>query len=175
MARDAYLECGKIINTHGFRGDIKLESWCDTPKVLAGLGRIFFRNGNDYCEVRVTSASVFRQFVLMHLAGTENEEAANRLRGTVVYAAREDIPLPVGGFFLADLTGLPVIDADSGEVLGTLREVIHPGASDIYVVKRPGKEDAMIPAVPEFIRRVDTEKGVFVTPIGGMLDDDETV
>lgn len=175
MGKSAYLECGKIINTHGFRGDVKLESFCDTPAVLAGLSRVFFSENGGFREVRIERASVFRRFVFMHLAGIDDEETAKRCCGTVLYAAREDIPLREGAFFVADLAGLPVIDAETETVYGTVGEVIHPGATDIYVVKRPGKEDAMIPAVPAFIKRVEIEKGVYVTPIGGMFDDDQTV
>ena len=62
-----------------------------------------------------------------------------------------------------------MIDADNGTVYGTLSETINRGASDIYVVKTANGE-RMIPAVDEFIDRIDLEKGVFVRPIPGMLD-----
>ena len=82
--KQAYLECGKIINTHGFRGTVKLESWCDAPEVLADLERLYFRKDGEYSPRAVLRASVFRQFVLMDLAGIDSEEAANALRNTVV-------------------------------------------------------------------------------------------
>ena len=175
MAKSAYLECGKIINTHGFRGDVKLESWCDTPSVLARLRHLYFKEGDSFSGKRVIHASVFRQFVLMHLEGIDDEDSARRLKETVVYAAREEIPLAPGAYFLADLTGLPVLDATTGENYGVLREVINRGASDIYVIRKTNGGEAMIPAVPEFVKRVDTDSGIYIAPIGGMLDDDETV
>ena len=67
--KQPYLECGKIINLHGFRGDVKLESWCDSPAVLATLGQLWFRQGEAYVPRRVLHASVFRQFVLARLEG----------------------------------------------------------------------------------------------------------
>ena len=77
--------------------------------------------------------------------------------------------LDEGEYFITDLTGLNVIDANDGRVYGKLSEVINRGASDIYVVDTPNGE-RMIPAVPEFIDRIELETGIFVTPIEGMLD-----
>ena len=130
-----YLECGKIINTHGFRGTVKLESWCDAPQILAELPRLWFEEKGSYRAVEVLRASVFRQFVLMDLAGVESEEAADRLRNTVVYAAREDLPLEDGDHFIVDLIGLDVKDADTGAVIGSVANVDTRGARDLYIVK----------------------------------------
>ena len=76
--KQAYLECGKIINIHGFRGGLKLESWCDTPEVLAGLKKLWFFEDGKYISKRVKSASVFKQFVIAQLEGIDDEETANR-------------------------------------------------------------------------------------------------
>ena len=99
-----YLECGKIINTHGIKGAMKVESWCDSPDVLADLERLWFAKDGTYHSRRVLRASIFRQFVLMDLEGVDSEEAANALRNTVVYAVREDLPLEEGDAFIVDLT-----------------------------------------------------------------------
>lgn len=167
--KQAYLECGKIINTHGFRGTVKLESWCDSPAILAGLKQLWFRKGDQYASRRVLHASVFRQFVLADLEGIDSEEAANALRGTTVYAAREELPLEDGDAFIVDLIGLPVRDADSGEVLGELIDVNTAGVRDLYVV-RTASGDHMVPAVPEFVVKIDTEDAIYIRPIPGLLD-----
>ncbi len=167
--KKAYLECGKIINIHGFRGAVKLESWCDSPSVLAGLKTLYFEKGEDYEAKRVKRASVFKQFVIAQLDGVDDEDSANRLRGKVVYAAREDLPIPEGGNFIADLLGLPVIHADTGERLGTLTWVQTGNYADLYTVKTARGEE-LLPAVPEFVIRIDVEEGIFVRPIPGLLD-----
>ena len=165
----AYLPCGKIINTHGFRGTVKLESWCDSPDILADLETLYFRNGENYRPVRVLRASVFKQFVLMDLEGVETEEAANRLREVEVFAAREDIPIEDGFFFISELLGLPVKHADTKELLGTLKDVNTAGARDLYVVKTE-KGEALIPAVPEFLVHIDPDDAIYIRPIEGLLD-----
>ena len=157
MAKSKYLECGRIVNTHGVKGAVKVENRCDTPKVLASLKRIYFEKDGVYSEKRVLHGSVFKEFVIFELEGVSDMDAALLLKNTVIYADRDDIPLGEGAYFLADLEGLDVI-------------VINRGASDIYVVETPTGE-RMMPAVDEFVKKIDIEKGIFVSPIPGMLED----
>ena len=167
--KKTYLECGKIINIHGFRGGLKLESWCDTPEVLASLKKLWFLEDGKYTSKRVKSASVFKQFVIAQLEGIDDEETANRQRGKVVFAARKDLPLEEGDYFIADLIGLPVRHADTGEELGTLLRVDPRGHGDLYTIKTPSGE-ALLPAVPEFVIRIDIDDAIYVRPIPGLLD-----
>jgi len=168
MARIEYPECGRIVNTHGCHGGVKAESWCDTPAVLAALPAVYLKTATGMTPHRVRHASVFRdRFVFLELDGVERMEEAEALRGQILFAKRDDLHLPEDAVLVAELTGMPVIDADTHETIGTLREVIHPGATDIYVVDTP-RGEAMIPAVPAFIRRVDLE-GIAITPIEGLL------
>ena len=169
MAKEKFLECGKIINTHGVRGTVKVESWCDTPEDLASLKRISFKRGDSFDTRKVIRASVFKQFVLMDIEGVSSIDDATVLKERVIYADRKDIKIDEGAYFIADLIGLPVIDKETGDVLGTLCDVLNLGASDIYTIKTENGEK-MIPAVPEFIKEVDVEKGIFVSLIEGMLD-----
>ena len=69
MKTTDFLECGKIINTHGVRGGLKLESWCNTPADLASLKRVLLKKGSEYVCHKVKRASVFKQFVLFELEG----------------------------------------------------------------------------------------------------------
>lgn len=162
-------ECGKIINTHGCRGGVKIEPWCDSPEVFAALPRVFMKKQGELVPMRVRRAAVLgKRFVCAELFGIDTMEAADALRGTVLYASRADLGIEEGTLLIAELIGLPVTDAESGKLLGTLTDVIHPGASDIYVIKTENGE-VMVPAVAEFVREVDMEKGVVLSPIEGMF------
>ena len=172
MSDKKYIECGKIVNTHGCHGGLKIDSWCNTPQELSELKRLYLKEKEAYREYTVTKASVFKQFALVELKGISDMDQAMALKNTVVYALRSDFKLEDGEYFIADVVGLPVIDADSGKIYGNVAELINRGASDIYVVKTPSGE-SMIPAVDEFIISVDIEKGVFVRPILGMFDSEE--
>ena len=164
-----HLECGKIINTHGVRGEVKLESYCDSPEILRDLKRVYFKENGGYREARVLHASVFKTFVLMAIESVSDLDTAVSLKNKTIYAAREDLPIEEGSYFIVDLIGLPVIDADSGKCYGTLADVTNLGASDIYTVKTE-KGERMMPAVEEFVDRVDLNEGIFIRPIEGMFD-----
>lgn len=167
---EKYLQIGKIVNTHGFRGDVKVQSWCDDPEVVTELDVIYRKKGNDLIPVNVQKASVHKGMVLIKLEGIDDFDKANALREEVVYADRDDIVREEGSFFIADLKGLNVIDADNGRVYGRLKDVIQYGIHDIYEIKTE-KGEVLIPAVKEFVVRISLEEGIFVRPIEGMFDE----
>ncbi len=164
-----YIECAKIINTHGCHGALKLESWCNTPDDLAALARVFICDKDVYKQYKVKKSSVFKQFVIVELDGITDMDEAMALKNKILFADREDFALEDGEYFISDIIGVPVIDADSGKKYGTVSDIINRGASDIYVVNTPSGE-RMIPAVDEFIVKVDVNEGVFVRVIPGLLD-----
>ena len=165
----AYIECGKIINTHGCHGGIKVESWCNTPEELAELKRVFLCKNGQYQEHAVKKASVFKQFVLFDLADVCDMDTAMLLKNQILYASKEDFLLEDGEYFLADLIGLDVVDEKNGKVYGKVKDIVNRGASDLYVVQTEQGE-RFLPAVDAFVARVDVERGIYVTPIEGLLD-----
>lgn len=169
MEDKKYIECGKIINTHGCKGGVKIDPWCDSPEVLASFKRIYTKSGAKYHEYTIKKASVFKQYVLAELGGVSDMDAAIALKNTVIYADREDFDLEDGEYFIADIIGCDVIDADNGRVLGKLKEIANRGASDIYVISTESGE-AMVPAVDEFVDRVEVGKAIYIRPIEGMFD-----
>ena len=117
MKKSGYIECGKIINTHSFRGAVKIDPWCNTPKDFTALKRVFLPLANGgYTEKKMTHASVFKQFVIAELEGVDDMDKAMLLKNTVLYAAREDFKLKDGEYFISDLEGLDVIDEITAKV-----------------------------------------------------------
>lgn len=169
MAKERYLEAGKIVNTHGVKGDVKIESWCDEPEVFGELSALYLRQGGEYRAYRLTRASTVKGMALCHLEGIDTLDDAVALRNRVVFADREEIPLPEGAVFMVDLIGLPVVDIDDGKVYGTIAEVQQGLASDLYEIKTE-TGTVLFPAVPEFVKEIDLDKGVFIRPIGGFFD-----
>ena len=152
------------------KGTMKLESWCDSPKILAAQKRIFLAAGDgSYKEARVVSASVSQDIVLMTIEGYDNREIVQGMKNTVLYLKREDIPLAPGAILLADMIGLPVIDANTGITLGTVKDVTDSVASRLIVVETE-RGDVLLPDIKEFVKETDVDKGVFVTPIPGFFD-----
>ena len=151
-----------------------------TPEDIERLQRLCerveakIRDGDRYIPRRVLHASVMKQFVIATLEGVEGEDAANRLRGVTVYAAREDLPLAEGAFFIADLIGTPVRHADTGEALGILSDVTPGATADLYTVTLNSGKDVLIPAVPAFVVKTDPEDAVLIRPIPGLLGEEDT-
>ncbi len=170
--KQPYLECGKIVNTHGVRGGLKVESYCDTPQVLASLPELFLLKNGNYEAKKVERASVGAGRVLLYLAGVETLDDAMLLKGKTVYAKREDLPLAEGAHFIADLIGLPAIDAKSGRVYGKITAVEDMPSSEMYTITTPKGASVLYPAIAEFVDRVDVETGVYLTPIPGFFEED---
>lgn len=163
-----FLEAGKIVNTHGIAGEVKVQSWCDSPEALTGFDTLYDAERHPF---RVTKSYVHKGCVIMQLEGVRTCDAADALRGTVLYLDREDVELPDGLVFVQDMLGLPVFDQRTGETIGTLREVIANPAHDMYVIAREGKKDALIPACAPFLVEVDLEGGrIVVETIEGLVE-----
>ena len=151
--KEKYIEAGEIVNTHGVRGEVKIMPWMDTPEFLLGIKTLYI----DGAPVRVLAARVHKGAVLASLEGVEDVNAAMRLKGRRVSIDRGDAHLPAGRFFIQDIIGARVV-TESGEEIGTLREVIDAPAGMIYVVR--GDAEHLIPAVDEFILRTDADSGL---------------
>ena len=170
MGRITYPECGKIINTHGTGGAVKVEPWCDSPEVFAALPAVYLREEGELRALPLRNTAVFSgRFVFAELEGIDTMEKAEALRGKVLYARREDLHIPEGALLIAEMKGMKVWNVENGAQLGTLADVIHPANTDIYVI-RTEKGEAMVPVVPEFVKRVDEKEGIFLAPIEGMFD-----
>lgn len=175
MSKEKYLECGKIINTHGVKGALKIEAWCDSPEVLCQIKNIYYKKADELIKLTVQKASVHKGCALMYFEGITTVEDAVLLKNRVVYAKREEIPIEENRVFVADIIGLTVYDEATGKVLGTLCDLIESPASDLFAVKTKSGKEVLVPAVDEFIGHIDTEEGVFLNIIPGMFDDDAEV
>lgn len=174
MAKQKYLECGKAVSTHGVRGTLRLESYCDEPEVLAKLRRLYVRTpAGDFECMKVRAASVQKNMVLCTFEAITTLEDAIRYKGTMFYADRSDLKIPDTVVFIADILGLPVIDHATGEKYGTLAEVITPGGREVYIVNDVRGGTFMLPCVPEFVKKVETDgedAGIYVELIEGIRE-----
>lgn len=166
-----FLECGRVLGPHGVRGAIKVEPWCDSPKVLQGQKRVFLaEKDGSYTERKVLTASVSGATVLMTLDGLADRDVATAMKNTVLYLHRNDIPVKRGEMLLADMIGLDVIDAESGRVYGRIKEVTDVPRGLLYTIDTPTGE-VYYPSGKEFIKEIDPDKGMIITPIPGFFED----
>lgn len=148
-----YLEAGRIVNTHGVRGEVRIEPWADNASFLTRFKRFYL----DGKPVRVLSCRVHKTMCIAALEGVDDVNAAQTLKGRVIFIDRDDARLPKGTVFLQDILGAKVVTED-GQELGTLEEVLPAPAASVYVVR--GEREILIPDVPAFILDKDAENGV---------------
>jgi len=163
MEKKEFIEAGRIVNTHGVIGEVKIEVWLDSPQFFKSFKKLYLKSGE---ELKVLSAKTHKGFVIAKLEGIGDINAAMRLKGKDVSIRRSDAALPKGAFFLQDIIGAKVLEEDGREV-GRLVEIMERPSSNIYVVR--GETEHLIPAVPEFIMSTDAEAGIInVRLIEGM-------
>ena len=151
-----YLEVGKVTNVHGLMGEVKVQPWADSPEFLCQFKTLYVDEA--HFPMTVQRARVHKNMVIIKFEGPTDVPSALSLRNAILYIDRSDVDLPEGAFFLADIYGLEVRDASTGQVLGKIADVLTLPANNVYVV-RGGARELMIPAVPQFIAETNIEAG----------------
>ena len=164
-----FIELGKIVNTHGVHGEIKVNPYADTPAFLKNFKSVFI-DGKEY---KVKGVKEAKGCAVLKLETVDTVENANLLRGKTVLVPENALPtLPEGTYYIKDLIGMEVY-AD-GDFLGVLTDVMQTGANDVYVVENSSKKEYLIPSVPVFIKSRDVaKKRMDITHIRGITYDED--
>lgn len=164
-----FLETGKIVNIHGLKGEVKIMPWSDDAEFICGFDTLYC--GKNKEAYKIEFSRIHKNMVLAKFAGIDTPEAANALRNSIIYIDRDDVELDDGTFFIADLIGLTVKDADSGKEYGIVKDIFQTGANDVYEIKKDDKT-YYIPAIPDVIINTDIEnKTIFIRPLEGLFDE----
>ena len=167
-----FLETGKIVGTHGVKGMVRVQPWCDDGEFLTQF-KVLYADGEGKNKLKIKSAKPHGNVVLMTIDGVDSIESAEKLRGSVIYIDRKDVKLPEGRYFISDILGCTVYDADTNEVLGTLSDVTETGANDVWHIKNNGKE-YLVPAIADVFGEVNPEENsVVIRPLKGIFDDED--
>lgn len=153
---EQYLEVGKITNVHGLMGEVRVQPWADSPEFLCQFDTLYV--DKSHWPIKVERARVHKNMAILKLEGVIDVPSALAMRNAVLYIDRADAHLPEGAFFLADIYGLEARDAQSGQVLGKIDDVLTLPANNVYVI-RGGERELMVPAVPQFIAETNIEGG----------------
>ncbi|MGI6264875.1 MAG: ribosome maturation factor RimM [Acutalibacteraceae bacterium] len=169
MPLKEFLEAGQIVGTHGVRGEVRLQPWCDSPAQLTPIHTLYWDEGKT--PVKVTCRP-HKQMALVKIDGVDTVQDAALLRGKILYLNRRDLRLPEGACFIRDLLGCRIVDADTGEEYGELTFVSATGANDVYHMRHRDGREILIPAIPAVVIDKDVENGrVLIRPMKGLLDD----
>ena len=170
MIKD-YLEIGKITSTHGIKGEMRVQPWCDSPEFMKKFKTLYFdKKGEKSISV---SCRPNGNMVIMKVQGIDTVEEASKLRNKVIYMKRSEAKLPKGKYFIAELIDCKVIDADNEDkVYGILSDVSETGANDVWHIKQ-GDKEYLIPAIPPVVISTDVVEGIIkIRPLKGIFDDE---
>ncbi|MGY0372097.1 ribosome maturation factor RimM [Clostridium sp. JNZ J1-5] len=154
------LTVGKIINTHGIKGEIKVQSVTDDLERFKKLKKAYIDNS----EITITNCKLQPGKVILKIEGIDKIEDAVRLKNKYIRIRREDaIELPEDSYFESDIIGCHVYD-ENGEELGTIDDIIYTGSNDVYWIK--GEKELLIPAIKSIVLNIDVEsKKVIIKPL----------
>ena len=164
-----YTIIGKIINTHGIKGDLKIYPLTDSLDRFFDLEKIYIGNSKE--EVIIKEVKTHKGFALLRFENLENINDVLKYKEEFIYIDEVNkIKLQENHYFISDLIGCRVLLKD-GKEIGILIEVLQGGVNDVSVVLSPEKKEFLIPAVNEFIKTVDIDNNlIIIDPIEGMIE-----
>ncbi len=129
--------------------------------------------GPDHAPMVIESVRPHSEGLLIKFNGVHNPEAAGRYRNQLVYVTTADRPrLPEGHYYEHELMGFAIVEDDSSEAIGTLKEIMHTGANDIYVVARPEGGEVLLPVIASVVLEIDAGRRMIrVHLLPGLLED----
>ena len=171
----SFLELGEIVGTHGVRGELRFNPWCDTPDFVKNFKTLYFDNGGKK-PVAVLSSRVHGNVVLLKLDGVDTMEKAQALKTKILYIDKASYELPDNTWFVEDLLGCKVQEIDSDTVYGTLTDIQKYPANDVWTVKTPSGDTVLMPAIKDVVINADIEnKTVYIKALKGLFSDGESV
>ena len=166
---ESLLEVGQIVNTYGIKGFVKVVPLVDNNNQFKSFKILYIQDRKNLKELHIEEVKFSKNLVLLKFKDIDTIEQAEELRNVYLQAKRSDIKLEKGAYFIVDLIGLEVY-TEEGTLLGILKEVLQPGANDVYVVENEAKRQILLPVIPDVIKKVDIDgKKVVVKLLEGLI------
>ena len=168
-----YLEIGKVANTHGVKGEIKVMPLTDDVQRFERLKWVYLEKGDRLLKYTIQGVKYSKGMVILKLAEISDMAAAEEIKGLFLKVDRDNaVKLEEGSFFICDILDSRVFD-EQGKLLGNLKEVLRTGSNDVYVVKDENNREILIPALKSVVREVSLEnKRLTVSLPEGLVDDE---
>ncbi len=170
-----YLNLGEIVNTHGVKGEIRVQSVTDNPeeRYQPGTELIINQGAGEMVNVTVRSHRKHKSFDLLTFEEFTSINEVEGFKTKMLQIERQNLPeLEAGFFYESDLLGLKVL-TEAKEEIGTIKEILFLPANDVWVVKRANKKDLLLPVIPAVILKVDLEAQEIIVNVLEGLDPDE--
>ncbi|HLR19538.1 MAG TPA: ribosome maturation factor RimM [Staphylococcus sp.] len=165
------VEVGKIVNTHGIKGEVKVKSNSDFTETRFQTGEIveIARKDKEAIELKIASHRMHKGLHMLTFEGINNINDIEYLKGETLLQERdhEEIELGEHEFYYSDIIGCTVFDGDTP--IGRVTEIFETGANDVWVVK--GDKEYLIPYIADVVKEVNVDgRWIQITPMEGLLD-----
>lgn len=168
-----FLEIGEITGSHSIHGEVRVNPMCDSADFIKKFKTLYL-DCEGIVSVKIKGARSHGNVALLKIDGVDTVEQAQKLRGKILWMKRSDARLPKGRFFVAELIGCNVFDADDPQLCyGEISDVSQTGANDVWYITK-GEKEYLIPAIPDVITQTDVENNrVVIRPLKGIFDDED--
>lgn len=154
------LQVGVITTTHGVRGEVKVFPTTDDANRFKKLKEVILDTGKEQLPLEIAQVKFFKNLVILKFKGIDNINDIEKYKGKSLYVTREHaVKLKKDEYFIADLIGMRAV-TEEGEKLGTIKDVLQTGANDVYIIKKDGEDELLVPAIKDCVKNVDIEGGV---------------
>lgn len=161
------ISVGKLVNTRGLRGELKLYPYIDEQETFLELTYLMV-NDEKY---DIKGVKFFKNMVFVALEGIDTVEKAETLKNSEAFVLEEDLPaLSEEEFYIKDILGISVV-TDKGEKIGKVKDVFRTGSNDVYEVEREGRKPMYLPAIKDVVLNIDTKSGEMTVHIIDGLDE----
>lgn len=171
-----YLNVGKIVNTQGLKGEVRVISQTDFPEQRYKKGAVLtlFQEKKAPVELIISSHRKHKNFDIVSFEGHPSINDVEKYRDGILKVTKDNlVELAENEFYYHEIIGLTVID-EEGKEIGKIKEILSPGANDVWVIQRTKKKDALIPYIESVVKHVDVEKGIVDVEIPeGLIDDED--
>ncbi|MCM2581900.1 ribosome maturation factor RimM [Bacillus stercoris] len=170
-----WFNVGKIVNTHGIKGEVRVISKTDFAEERYKPGNtlyLFMDGRNEPVEVTVNTHRLHKQFHLLQFKERQSLNEVEELKNAIIKVPEEDLgELNEGEFYYHEIIGCEVF-TEEGELIGKVKEILTPGANDVWVIERKGKKDALIPYIESVVKHIDvSEKKIEIDLMEGLIDE----
>lgn len=165
-----FLEVGKIINTHGLRGEVKIATWTDYPEDFEKLDYVLAVQRGKETRLDIENIKYQKNNIIVKFKQLKVIEEAEAYKNANLKVPREALgELPEGVYYIADLLECEV--SDENGVIGILKDVFSTGSNDVYDIKREGKRNLLVPIIDGVLQNVDIENKKILIKVPEGLDE----
>lgn len=166
-----FLEIGQIVNTHGLKGEMRVDPWCDSPEFFCEFDVLYLKDGRT---LNIKQSRPHKNVAIIKVEGIDTVEKADEMRKTVLYIDRDDVELDDGAFFVQDIIGCEVVNIETKQSCGRVTDVIKTGANDVYQIKNDEGAQYLIPVIDDVVVSTDVDSGVIeIKPMKGLFGDED--